>query len=94
VTLLGHLTNATPERYAPDISGVSTTMARIGGVLGVAAVGSLYLSLASTHDETGASHAFAVTVLVLAAISLLSALLTWGAVITREHRGSPPALIR
>jgi MFS family permease len=79
VTLLGHLTNATPGRYASDISGVSTTTLQIGGALGVATVGSLYLSLTGNHNAQ-AGHAFAVTVLVLAAISLLSALCAVAAV--------------
>lgn len=43
-TLIGHLTNAVPERYAPDISGVATTALQIGGAIGVAAFGSLYLA--------------------------------------------------
>ena len=86
VTLIGHLTNATPDEYAPDISGVSTTTLQIGGTLGVAAVGSLYLSLAGNHNETQAGHAFAVTVLVLAAVSLLAALLAWAASRSRKYR--------
>ncbi|MDQ2761409.1 MAG: MFS transporter [Actinomycetota bacterium] len=43
--LLGHLTNAVPAEYAPDISGVTTTGIQIGGAIGVAALGTLYLSL-------------------------------------------------
>lgn len=38
-TLIGHLTNAGPSRYAPDISGASTTTLQIGGAIGVAAFG-------------------------------------------------------
>lgn len=75
VTLLGHLTDATPDRYAADISGVSTTTLQIGGALGVAAVGSVYLS----HADR-ATHAFATTTLILSALALLSALLAWAAV--------------
>jgi predicted MFS family arabinose efflux permease len=38
-TMIGRLTSAVPTRYAPDISGVSTTVLQIGGAIGVAASG-------------------------------------------------------
>ena len=41
--LVGHLTNAVAPRYAPDISGVSTTVMQIGGALGAAGFGTLYV---------------------------------------------------
>ena len=66
--LMGHLTSAVPARHAPDISGVSTTAAQIGGSIAVAAFGSLYLASAST-----ASHALAVTALGLGAVAFLAA---------------------
>ncbi len=65
--LIAHLTNAVPPEYAPDISGVSTTTLQIGGAVGVATFGTLYLSLTS-HAGTGhGTHAFAVTVAAFAA---------------------------
>jgi hypothetical protein len=70
-TLIGHLTSAVPGRYAPDISGVSTTTMQIGGAVGVAAFGSLYLSLASA-TESHARHAFAGTTLALGAAALIA----------------------
>lgn len=42
-SIIGHLTNAVPDEYAPDISGVSTTTLLAGGTIGVAAFGALYL---------------------------------------------------
>jgi hypothetical protein len=52
--LLAHVTNAVPAEFAPDISGVSTTTLQIGGAVGVAAFGTLYLSLTR---HTGATPA-------------------------------------
>jgi MFS family permease len=66
--LIAHLSNAVPPRYAPDISGVSTTLMQIGGTVGVAAFGTLYLGLA-TGDAT---HAFAIVTAAFAAAALLA----------------------
>jgi MFS family permease len=71
--LIRHLTTVVPAGYAADISGVSTTALQIGGAIGVAAFGTLYLSLA-THQGTGlATHAFAIITAAFAAIALLAA---------------------
>lgn len=71
--LIMHLTTVVPTSYASDISGVSTTTTQIGAAIGVAALGSLYLSL-NTQTTTGhATHAFAVTTATLTAIALLAA---------------------
>ena len=67
--LIAHLSNAVPPRYAPDISGVSTTLIQIGGTVGVAAFGTLYLALAAD----GATHAFAMVTAALAVAALLAA---------------------
>jgi hypothetical protein len=74
--MIAHLTNAVSTRYAPDISGVTTTTMQIAGVIGVAAFGTTYLSLAS---DAGATHAFAVVTAAFAVLSLLAALLAHGA---------------
>jgi hypothetical protein len=69
--LIAHLTNAVPTDYAADISGVSTTTMQIGGALGVAALGTLYLG--QNHSSAAhATHAFALTSAVFAAIALLA----------------------
>jgi predicted MFS family arabinose efflux permease len=70
-SLVAHLTNAVPSRYAADISGVSTTTSQIGGALGVAAFGTLYLSLAGGGAH--ASHAFAVVAAAFATVATLAA---------------------
>ncbi len=80
--LLGHLTTAVAPRHAAEISGVSTTTTQIGGAIGVAAAGGLYLGLA----PDGPRHAFAVTALALAAAAALAAMAAYAAT-----RGSPSA---
>ena len=71
-TLIGHLTNTVPRRYAADISAVSTTALLIGGAVGVAAFGSIYLELAARPGADEAGHAFAITSLALSATGLLA----------------------
>lgn len=71
-TLLTHLTNSTPARYAPDISGVATTTMQIGGAVGVAAFGGVYLTLAAPAGPAPAAHAFGVTSFTLAAVGLVA----------------------
>ena len=66
--LVGHLTNAVAPRYAPDISGVSTTVMQIGGAVGAAGFGTLYLALAGSDATT----AFAIVAAGLAVVSLLA----------------------
>ena len=70
--LIVHLTTVVPADYASDISGVSTTTMQIGGAIGVAAFGTLYLSL-DAPVATGHTYAFAVTTAALAAVALLAA---------------------
>lgn len=73
LTGIGHVTNAVPPRNAPDISGVTTTTLQIGGALGVAGFGSVYLTLFSAAGPAQASHAFALTSLALGGTALLAA---------------------
>jgi hypothetical protein len=77
--LTGRMTGAVPPRLAAAISGVSATLLSIGGSISVAAVGSLYLTLARTgtaadRDPAAAVHAFAVTSATLAGIGVLAIL--------------------
>ena len=70
--VIAHLTKAVPIEYAADISGVSTTAIQIGGAIGVAAFGTLYLSLSSHPGAAHATHAFALTTAAFAAVALLA----------------------
>ncbi len=66
---IGHLTTSVAPAYASDISGVTSTTSQIGGALGVAAFGTLYLSLAPLGAGP-ATHAFAIVTAALAALIL------------------------
>jgi MFS family permease len=70
--LIGHLTTVVPADYAPDISGVSTTTLQIGAAIGVAAFGTLYLSVNGQTATSHATHAFALTTAALATVALLA----------------------
>ncbi|MGH3299699.1 MAG: hypothetical protein ACRDP7_48730, partial [Trebonia sp.] len=72
-TLMGHIMGSVPARFAPDISGVTSTTTQVGGALGVAGFGSLYLALAATPGSAHASHAFGLTSLALAVVAALAA---------------------
>ena len=88
-TVAARMTAAVEPRYAPDISGVSSTVIQIGGSIGVAAVGALYLAQAH-HPQ----HAFATatgTMAALAAIAVATAALvtrTRGAVAAEAAEAS------
>jgi hypothetical protein len=81
--LVAHVTNAVHVDYASDISGVSTTAMQIGGALGVAALGTLYLSQSRT-GAAHAGHAFALTTAALAATAMVAAAIAHQA--TRRER--------
>jgi MFS family permease len=84
--LIRHLTMAVPAEYAADISGVSTTALQIGAAIGVAAFGTLYLSLTAQQGASPATHAFAITTAAFAVVALLA---TATAVLT-TRQGRPP----
>ncbi len=72
-TMMGHIMGAVPARFAPDISGVTSTTTQVGGALGVAGFGSLYLALAASPGSAQASHAFGITSLALGVVAALAA---------------------
>jgi MFS family permease len=84
--LIRHLTTAVPAEYAADISGVSTTALQIGAAIGVAAFGTLYLSLTAQQGASPATHAFAITTAAFAVVALLAT--ATAALTTRQAR--PP----
>jgi predicted MFS family arabinose efflux permease len=81
-SLLGHLSSAVPGRYAADISGVSSTTSQVGGALGVAGFGTVYLGQAHTSPAQ-ATHAFAVAT---AAFAIAAAFAVFA-----SHRGARPS---
>jgi predicted MFS family arabinose efflux permease len=69
-SMLVHVTAAVAPRHAADISGTFTTSVQVAGTLGVAAFGSLYLSLLTHPGAAQASHAFGVVTVVFAFVAL------------------------
>ncbi|HEY5018983.1 MAG TPA: MFS transporter [Streptosporangiaceae bacterium] len=70
--LIRHLTTSVAAEYAADISGVTTTTLQIGAAIGVAAFGTLYLSLTSRAGAGPATHAFTITTAAFAVVALLA----------------------
>lgn len=88
--LAASLTNSVADDYAPDIRGVSTTTLQIGGAIGVAAFGSLYIALAASPSPSGASHAFAITTVALGMTALTAAIAAYLAThVERDFCGYP-----
>ncbi|MGW6318122.1 MFS transporter [Streptomyces sp. NPDC055099] len=65
---LAHLTESVEPQYAPDVSGLFNTTLQVGGTMGVAIFGTVYLALAE-HSDT-AHGAFGTTNMVLAIVSV------------------------
>jgi MFS family permease len=59
-SMMRHLTESVPPGYASDFSGILVTVFQIAGVLGVAALGTLYQGLAPTGGPGPARTAFTV----------------------------------
>ncbi|HEX6521738.1 MAG TPA: MFS transporter [Streptosporangiaceae bacterium] len=89
--LAGRMTAAVPSRYASDISGVSSTVIQIGGSIGVAAIGALYLSQARGVSQAHhAAHAFAVTALALCGLALTASISAYRATHSLRSETSEP----
>jgi predicted MFS family arabinose efflux permease len=70
--MLSHLTSSVTGEHASDLSGLFNTITRAGGVLGAAAFGTAYLTLARGHQPV---HSFATINLALAVTALAAAVL-------------------
>ncbi len=71
--LVAYLTAAAPPHYAPDMSGLITTTSQLAAVLGVAAFGTVYLSLAPHPGPRVAMRAFTIVTAGFALAALLAA---------------------
>ncbi|MBO3750659.1 MFS transporter [Streptosporangiaceae bacterium NEAU-GS5] len=80
--LIEHLAATAPGRYAADISGVSATLMTVGGTVGIAVFGTLYLALADVMTDP--SRAFGVIGAALALACFIAGL--------AAHRASRPVL--
>lgn len=65
--VLAYLTESVETGYAPDVSGLFNTMLQVGGTIGVAAFGTVYLG-ALTHATP--THAYTMTNVALAAAAV------------------------
>ena len=74
-----------PLSDAADASGVLVTVFQLGNVVGVAAVGTTYLSLVHHPGAHQSAHAEAITLVVLAGCAFVAAVLA--AVLVRPRRG-------
>jgi hypothetical protein len=68
--LLAHLTATVSPGYGADISGLINTASRLGGVLGVAVFGTLYVRLVGAGGAPLIEHGFVVVCLVLAGVAV------------------------
>lgn len=69
---LDHVTSIGETRHATDVSGLFNTILQIGGVVGVAVFGTVYLDLAPTSGAAAVS-AFSTVTFALAALALAAA---------------------
>jgi MFS family permease len=83
--LIGHLSGAASREHASDISGMTATTSQIGGSLGVAGFGTLYLTMAATCDP---GRGFGFTTLGFGAAALLAAMPTY---LATRHRPASAA---
>ncbi len=67
---LAHLTDSVEPRFAPDVSGLFNTTLQVGGTLGVAVFGAVYLNFV---EDRLPDSAFALTTAMLAAVSVAAA---------------------
>lgn len=70
--MMRHLTESVPRGFASDFSGILVTVFQIAGVLGVAALGTLYQALAPVGGPDPARVAFTVLNACFAVIALLA----------------------
>ena len=77
-----------PVALAADASGVVVTVFQLGQVVGVATLGTAYLSLVHGPGAHASAHALDLTMIALAATAGLAALLA--AVLVRPRRPAPP----
>jgi MFS family permease len=85
--MLSHLTGSVTSEHAASISGLFNTTTRVGGVIGTAAFGTVYLALAPAQER--AVHGFATLNLMLAATALAAASLAGLSIRRRHGEGRP-----
>jgi hypothetical protein len=92
--MLSHLTGSVTSDHAAGMSGLFNTVTRAGGVIGTAAFGTLYLTLARQPGAVHAVHGFAAVNLALAATALAAAAMAGLAIGSRSSRNPAPPSLR
>lgn len=77
---LTHLTSSVTGEYAADVSGLFNTTIQVGGSLGVAAFGTVYLGLAPGGGRAAAVPAFTTLTTALAVTAVVAAALAQAAI--------------
>jgi MFS family permease len=80
--VLGHLTESVAPQYAPDISGLFNTTLQVGGTMGTAVFGTVYLTLMARNTP---QDAFSMTSAALAVVSVASSVLITFALAAQRH---------
>jgi MFS family permease len=78
-----HLTAVASPRYAPDMSGLITTVSQIAGVTGIATFGTAYFSLVPDPSPHSAMHGFAI---VSAGFAIMALVATAAAYLSTHSR--------
>lgn len=79
-SMIARITSAATPRFAPDISGVHTTVLQIAAALGIAVFGSVWFGVVDEPGPTAATHGFAVVMVCLAGTAVAGALAAWRSV--------------
>jgi EmrB/QacA subfamily drug resistance transporter len=90
--IIGVALTHVPLALAADASGVLSTVFQLGQVLGVALLGTVYLSSAHAGGAASSAHALTVTLVVLAASAVISAALALSLVRPRRPRVADSSL--
>lgn len=75
--MVAHVTSSVPERYAPDMSGLTAITGQISAAIGIAVFGSAYLNLAPHPGPGAAEHAFAIVTGGFTIAALLAAVASY-----------------
>ncbi|MEX3628167.1 MAG: MFS transporter [Burkholderia sp.] len=71
-TTVSQMTHRTAPRHAPALSGLVTTSVQLSIVIGVAALGAIYLALARAGDAPRSAHAISSVSFAIALLALLA----------------------
>ncbi|KWH32708.1 MFS transporter [Burkholderia stagnalis] len=71
-TTVNQMTQRTSPQHAPALSGLVTTSVQLSIVIGVAALGAIYLAVAAPGEKVASAHAIADVTFVIGALALVA----------------------